>query len=180
MVNPLISPLSAAKSPRSQLLAHRGVERHMYGMRIGVQAGGQLRRNPCWPVEPGIALGPGQLEHMGHGLRPIDQFALELGQADLVGLGLDHLVDCAPAAASAAADRAGVGDSGASRGGRVAADTGLCATSRAVEDSCGASLASIATDRPSVWCWPPTGHRLPPDRWCRLATGGCARCRWPS
>jgi hypothetical protein len=60
---------------------------------IHPQTSSHLRRDARWPVEPGIALGPGQLEHVGHRLRAVDQFALELGQAHLVGLRLDHLVD---------------------------------------------------------------------------------------
>ena len=62
-------------------------------MGVNFQFRSHLGRNPGWPVEPSITLRAGQAKHMGDGLRTIDQVALELGEANLVGLRLNDFVD---------------------------------------------------------------------------------------
>jgi hypothetical protein len=88
-----INPPWAHLAQFLQVLTHRCLQGDVHRVRIDAELGCHLCRDARGPVEPRIAFGSRQLENMGDGLRPIHQFALETGQAHLVGLRLDHLVD---------------------------------------------------------------------------------------
>jgi hypothetical protein len=55
---------------------HAALQHCVQVMRIDLELGRYHRRHPRRPVDPGIALVPGQPEHLRHGLGPIDQLAL--------------------------------------------------------------------------------------------------------
>jgi hypothetical protein len=59
---------------------------------IDPELGRDHRRHPRRPVDPGIALVPGEPEHLRHGLGPVDQLTFHALQANPPLLGFEHLV----------------------------------------------------------------------------------------
>ena len=65
-------------TPRQKVISEimTGVDR----VRIDTERGSHLPGDACWPVQPCIALDACKLEHMRHGLRPINQLLLAMCQ----------------------------------------------------------------------------------------------------
>jgi Protein of unknown function (DUF3489) len=59
---------------------------------IHLELGRDHRRHPRRPVDPGIALVPGQPKNLRHCLRPVDELPLHLLQAQTALLSLQNLV----------------------------------------------------------------------------------------
>lgn len=59
------------------MFPHGGLQRDVQGVGIDAELRRHLRRDARRPVEPGVALGAGQLEDVGDGLRPVDQFMFD-------------------------------------------------------------------------------------------------------
>ena len=61
-------------------------------MRADAEIGGHHRRDPRRPAGPGVALLPRQAEHQCRGAGAVDQLTLQLLQAHLAFLRLQHFI----------------------------------------------------------------------------------------
>src|SRR5918996_2665159 len=85
-------------SQLGEMISHMALEDRVYLMRVHLELGRDHRGHACRPVDPGVALVPGEPEHLRHGLGPVDQLALHLLQPQPTLLSLEHLVRGPPRA----------------------------------------------------------------------------------
>lgn len=93
------------------------VERHEQGVLVDSQFRREDRCDAIRPVDPRLPFGPRQLEYVGNGLCPIDQFPFELGGRTLLVCALTTSLTVRACSSEAPpVDSAGAAGSGVSRG----------------------------------------------------------------